>query len=126
VLKAAIDSLPMEWYGVGNAAYTLDEHLLTPFTGVGKFDLAHDAFNYYLWRLDVWWTYFGYLSGKIVGSMDRVSAILTACTRLHNFIICEDKPFTKSFATADEDMIITLLLTWLISLSCRMHMKSLL
>ena len=39
----------------------------------------------------------------IVGSMDRVSAILTACTRLHNFIIREDKPFTKTFATADDE-----------------------
>ena len=36
---------------------------------------------------------FRFLSGKIGGSMDRVSAILTACARLHNFIIREDRPF---------------------------------
>jgi hypothetical protein len=46
---------------------------------------------------------FRILSDKIVGSMDRVSTILTECTRLHNFIIREDKPFTKTFATADDE-----------------------
>ena len=47
---------------------------------------------------------FRILSGKIVGRVERVSAILTACTRLHNFIIHEDMPFTKTFATAEEEM----------------------
>ena len=106
-----MDSLPMGWYGVGDAAYTLSEHLLTPFTGVGRLDPAHDAFNYYLSQLRIrvemafgrLVNMFRILNDTIVGSMERVSAILTACTRLHNFIIREDKPFTKTFATADDE-----------------------
>ena len=40
---------------------------------------------------------FGILSGKVGGSVARVSAILTACARLHNFIIREDGPFEREF-----------------------------
>ena len=29
--------------------------------------------------------------------MDRASAILIACARLHNYIICEDRPFGDTF-----------------------------
>ena len=32
---------------------------------------------------------FRILSGKVGGSMDRVSAVLIACAQLHNFIIRE-------------------------------------
>ena len=40
---------------------------------------------------------FRILSGTIGGSLDRLSAILIACARLHNYIICEDKPFGDTF-----------------------------
>ena len=33
------------------------------------------------------------MSGKVGGSINRVSAILLACARLHNFIIRRDHPF---------------------------------
>ena len=35
---------------------------------------------------------FHILSRTIRGSLDRVSAIMIACARLHNYIIREDKP----------------------------------
>jgi hypothetical protein len=35
---------------------------------------------------------FRILSGKVNGSLDRVSAILNACARLHNFIFQRDGP----------------------------------
>ena len=33
---------------VGDAAYELTEHLLTPFTGSQRLDQGKDAFNFYL------------------------------------------------------------------------------
>jgi hypothetical protein len=39
---------------------------------------------------------FRILSGKINGSLARVSAILTACARLHNFFIQRDGPSNEN------------------------------
>ena len=47
---------------------------------------------------------FRVLSGKIIGLLERVSAILEACARLHNFIIREDKPFGNTFENVQEEM----------------------
>ena len=46
---------------------------------------------------------FGILSGKVGGSVERVSAILIACARLHNFIIREDGPFDCEFSLVMEE-----------------------
>ena len=44
------------------------------------------------------------MSGKINGSLDRVSAILTTCVRLHNFIIEEDGLFeTQRFNSGSDE-----------------------
>lgn len=100
-LKQAFDNLPLGLYGVADAAYTLSENMLIPFTGVNRLDPANDAFNYYLSQLRIrvemafgrLVNKFRILNGKIEGSLDRVTAILTACARLHNYIIGEDGPF---------------------------------
>ena len=100
-LKEAFDNLPLGLYGVADAAYTLTENMLIPFTGVNRLDPANDAFNYYLSQLRIrvemafgrLVNKFRILSGKIEGSLDRVTAVLTACARLHNYIIREDGPF---------------------------------
>jgi hypothetical protein len=36
------------------------------------------------------------LSGKIVGSLERASVILSACVRLHNFTNEEEGPFVNA------------------------------
>ena len=100
-LKEAFETLPLGLYGLADAAYTLNENMLIPFTGVQRLDPAHDAFNYYLSQLRIrvemafgrLVNKFRILNGKIEGSLDRVTAILTACARLHNFIIQQDGPF---------------------------------
>ena len=46
---------------------------------------------------------FGIHGGKVSGSVERVSAILTACARLHNFIIREDGPFEREYSSAVEE-----------------------
>jgi len=104
-LKAAFDSLPLGRFGVADAAYTLSEGFLIPFTGAERLQCANDAFNYYLsqLRIRVEMSFgrlvnkFRILSGTIGGSLDRASAILIACARLHNYIIREDRPFGDTF-----------------------------
>ncbi len=99
-LKQIFEYLPPGLFILSDAAYTLSETMLIPFTGVDWLDPAHDAFNYYLSQLRIgvemafgWLVNkFRILSGTISGPLDRASAILIACARLHNYIIREDKP----------------------------------
>ena len=89
----------------------MSDKLLIPFTGANRLDSARDAYNYYLSQLRIrveiafgrLVNKFCILCGKIVGSMDRASAILIACAQLHNFIIQEDNPFQQC-KTADEEI----------------------
>ena len=48
---------------------------------------------------------FRILSGKINGSLERVSAILTACSRLHNFIIQQDGLADAEISHDDENSL---------------------
>ena len=52
-LRTAVDSLPPGLYCVADAAYTLEESLLIPFTGLDRNDKAQDAFNFYLSQLRI-------------------------------------------------------------------------
>jgi hypothetical protein len=77
-------------------------------------DHAQDAFNYYLLQLQIrvemafgrlvnkFWIF----SGKVGGSINRVSAILLACARLHNFIIRYDCPLNAhmTYDSIDDEM----------------------
>jgi hypothetical protein len=101
VLKEMVENLPLGLYWLGDAAFPLSDRLLTPFVGVHRHSSPyHDAFNFYLSQLRIrvemafgrLVNKFRILSGKINGSLARVSAILTACARLHNFIIQRDGP----------------------------------
>lgn len=110
-LKNAIQSLPPGLYCVADAAYTLDETLLIPFTGVDRNDTAQDAFNFYLSQLRIrvemafgrLTSKFRILKGSIVGSLDRVTAVVMACARLHNFIIMMDGSLDMSFNENNQD-----------------------
>jgi hypothetical protein len=100
-LRQVIESLPLGLYFVGDAAFPLGEKLLTPFIGTHRHSNPyHDSFNFHLSQLRIrvemafgrMVNKFRILSGKVNGSLDRVSAILNACARLHNFIIQRDGP----------------------------------
>jgi hypothetical protein len=111
-LKTAFDSLPLGRFGVADTAYTLCEGILIPFTGAERLDQAYDAFNYYLSQLRIrvemafvrLVNKFCILSGTISGPLDRASAILIACARLHNYIIREDKPFGDTSEMCPNDI----------------------
>mmetsp|Transcript_32231 Transcript_32231/g.77042 ORF Transcript_32231/g.77042 Transcript_32231/m.77042 type:complete len:373 (-) Transcript_32231:51-1169(-) len=111
-LVALIDSMPPELYALGDAAFDVSERLLIPFTGSQRADPDKDAFNFYLSQLRIrvemafgrMVNKFRILDGKVEGSLDRVVSILTACARLHNFIIQEDGPHDISHLSIEEEM----------------------
>lgn len=96
-------SLPCRLFGLTDAAYTLKENKLILYIGANQCNPVHDEFDFYLSQLCIFVEMafgrmvnkFWILSSKIGGRIDRVSAILTACTWLHNFIkrVCEDIKF---------------------------------
>ncbi|KAL7483981.1 hypothetical protein ACHAW6_011640 [Cyclotella cf. meneghiniana] len=114
-LKAMIDSLPPGLYFLADAAFPLGEKLLTPFVGPQRHrNPYNDAYNFYLSQLRIrvemafgrLVNKFRILSGKINGRLSRVSAILTACARLHNYIIQRDGPcdeMTVGMSTGEEE-----------------------
>ena len=97
-MKKFIENLPLGLYVVGDAAYTLKENLLVPFTGSQKSDPDKDAFNFHLsqLRIRIEMTFgrfvrkFGILKRNLEGNLSGMSRILVACSRLHNYIIDHD------------------------------------
>lgn len=97
-LRDTVEGLPVGMYCVADAAYTLQENLLVPYTGLDRKDPAHDAFNFYMSQLRIrvemafglLTNKFRILKGRMVGSLDRITAIVMACARLHNFVIAID------------------------------------
>ena len=97
-LLHAIENLPLGMYFVGDAAYTATDRLLTPFTGSQRANPNNDAFNFHLsqMRIRIEMAFgrlvrkFGIMKSKMEGSLVKKSQIITACARLHNFIILND------------------------------------
>lgn len=113
-LIKCINELPLGMFFVGDAAYTLSENLLIPFTGSQRDNLDNDAFNYYLSQLRIRIEMaFGRLVNKfrvlkknLEGSLKRKSRIIMTCARLHNFIIDMDQVFVLNDQFNDKDEII--------------------
>ncbi len=88
-LKDKVESLPPGMYCVADAAYTLQENLLVPFTGLDRTDPSNDSFNFYMSQLRICvemafgplTNKFRILKGCMVGSLDRSTAIVIACAR---------------------------------------------
>ena len=106
------DSRRIHSQALGDAAFDVSERLLIPFTGSQRADPNKDAFNFYLSQLRIrvemafgrMVNKFRILDGKIQGPLSRVVSILTACARLHNFIIQEDGPHDISNLSIEEEM----------------------
>ena len=97
--------VPATYYVVADAAYSLSEKVLVPFTGSNRNDPIKDAFNYFLspQRIRIEMA-FGHLTGKwrilstpLECSLSKSSNIIMACCRLHNFVIESDIPLAKSY-----------------------------
>ena len=94
-LYKKVEKLPPGIYFLGDAAYTLTEHFLVPFTGSQRDNVDNDADNFYLSQLQIriemafgrlvrkW----GILKKNMAFRLAKTSHILQACVRLHNFLI---------------------------------------
>ena len=52
-LKKVLGTLPLGHYAVADAAYTLSECILNPYTDADRLDPAQDSFNYYFSQLRI-------------------------------------------------------------------------
>jgi hypothetical protein len=97
-LQQWIDALSQGFYVVADNAYIISEHTLIPFSGSQRNVPQHSCYNYFLSQLRIRVEQaFGQYSVKwriIRKPLDTClvtsSKILTACARLHNFIIEND------------------------------------
>ena len=92
-LESIVNNLPSGSFI--DAAYTLSNNLLIPFVGSNRHDPAKDAYNFYPSQLRIrvemsfgrlvrkW----GILQQTLCCSLKRNSYILSACGRLHNFVL---------------------------------------
>ena len=93
-IMARVDSLPPPYFIVGDAAYTLTDQLLTPFSG-SSLTQAQDVYNFYLSQLritierafGVFVQRWGIFWGPMRADLDTVTQIVQVCIRLHNFCI---------------------------------------
>ena len=88
---------------MGDAAYSLSDRLLIPFTGSQRDDEDNDAYNFYLSQLRIriemsfgrlvrkW----AILKTKMAFKLKKTSQILQVCAKLHNFVI-DHQQFEKS------------------------------
>ena len=115
ILRRTIMNLHQGLYFVGDAAYSLEENLLVTFVGSQKLDQNNDAFNFHLsqMRIRIEMAFgrlvrkFQVLKRKIEGKLGKISQIISACARLHNFIIDMDVPPTI-FNEEEDDQIVPL------------------
>ena len=97
-LSQYIKTLPAGYFLIGDAAYSVGESILTPFTGGHRNDPVKDAFNFFLSQLRIRIEMaYGLLTNKwrilhspLQTNLGRASDILMACARLHNYCIDED------------------------------------
>ena len=97
-LRDTIEALPLGLYFVGDAAYTLSERLLIPFTGSQRENLNNDAFNFHLSQLRIRIEMafgrlvikFRILKKNLECSLQKNVRVIMTCARLHNHIIEHD------------------------------------
>ena len=97
-LKELIENLDEGDYFVGDAAYTLTEHLLTPLTGTQRNNPENDSFNFYLSqkRIRIEMAFgllvskFRILKSPLTFRMKKNSQVIMACAMIHNFILEND------------------------------------
>jgi len=110
--RTILEAIPDFWYIVADAAYSLSNKVLTPFTGSQRDIPENDAFNFFLSQLRIRIEMaFGRLVGKWrvlrqplqQNSLQKNINVIMACVRLHNFVINEDMDLTVDPATLSND-----------------------
>ena len=94
-LMESIRQLPFGYFIVGDAAYICSDRLLTPFVGAQRDNFDYDNYNFYLsqCRIRIEMAFgrmkskFFILKNVLSCKYKTASKILSACARLHNYII---------------------------------------
>ncbi|KAI2492014.1 nuclease [Fragilaria crotonensis] len=97
-LPALMEALPIGKYLVGDAAYSVSEKMLVPFTGSQRSNANNDAYNFCLSQLRIRIEMaFGLMSNKwrvlrtpLQTSLKMSAITLECCSKLHNFCINQD------------------------------------
>ena len=109
-LPMALDDLPLGAYIVGDAAYTLTDKCLTPFTGSQQADPTKDAYNFFLSQVRIRIEMaFGLLTTKwqllkqpLGVSLNVAAEVLECISWLHNFCIDMRSPDLTSEQEIEE------------------------
>jgi DDE superfamily endonuclease len=96
-LPTLMQALPLGTYLIGDAAYSVGEKMLVPFTGSQRSNPSNDAYNFYLSQLRIRIEMaFGLMTNKwrilrapLQTSLAKSSEVLECCSRLHNFCIAQ-------------------------------------
>ncbi len=94
-LPALMQAFPVGSYLVGDAAYSVSEKMILPFTGSQQNNHCNDAHNFYLSQLRIRIEMaFGLMTNKWIilcaplqTGLTKSSEVLECCCRLHNFCI---------------------------------------
>jgi DDE superfamily endonuclease len=94
-MVSQFDNLPEGFLLIGNAAYVLTKHLLTPFTGSSKSVPLNDIYNFYLSQLCIRIEMaFGWLTTKfrifripMEINLYKISKTIPVAAKLHHYII---------------------------------------
>ena len=98
-LMDIINLLPDGLFVVGDAAYSLAEHLLIPFIGSQAEHVEKDVYNYYISQLRIrvemafglFVKRFGILRTAIATSVKTATKLMMVCARIHNFLLDRTK-----------------------------------
>jgi hypothetical protein len=102
-----MQALPFGTYLIGDAAYSVSEKMLVPFTGSQQSNPSNDAHIFYLSQLRIRIEMaFGLMTNKwrilrapLQTGLAKSSKVLECCSRLHNFCIDNDgEEFVDSHA----------------------------
>jgi DDE superfamily endonuclease len=97
-LPELMKAFPVGAYLVGDAAYSVSEKMIVPFTGTQRTNPCNDAHNFYLSQLRIRIEMaFGLMTNKwrilrapLQTGLAKSSEVLECCSRLHNFCIDND------------------------------------
>ena len=97
-IQTWLQTLPRQYFIVGDNAYPLSNNLLTPFKGRQKEDTYNSSYNFHLSQLRIriemafgrMTTKFRIMRQKMICTLAMQSQVIGDVTRLHNFVIDAD------------------------------------
>lgn len=99
-ISTMVDELPPSSYIIGDNAYPVSEHLLTPFSGSQKENVWNDSFNFYLSqvRIKIEQTFgiflnrWGLFQRPLGMRLRTVPLLILSVAKVHNFVMNERYP----------------------------------